>query len=138
MAKGIMDNILREKYPLLKEQIEIETAGLMVFNGAPASAGAIRVMEEVGVDLLTHEAQMVSQEMLDSAEWILAMTKGHKDYLSEQFHQPQGLYTLYELVGEEKDILDPFGGEEEIYRECREELEGVIIRIIDVLNAEIK
>lgn len=137
MAKGIMDKLLREKSPSLRDQIEIETAGLMAFEGAPASDGAISVMAEVGVDLSLHEAQKVSQEMLDSADWVLTMTKGHRECLYGQYDQQREIYTLYEYVGEEKDVVDPFGGEVEIYRECRDELEGVIIRIIDMIKAEI-
>ena len=53
---------------------------------------------------------------------VLTMTLSEKVKLIEEFGYEENIYTFGEYVGDDTDITDPGGGEEEKYKECFEKL----------------
>ena len=120
-------------------EVEIKTAGIAAFPGAPASPQAVTVMEEKGLDLAEHTAQPVSLELVEWAELILTMTAGHKQVMLGQFPQAgQKLFTLGEYAGNPapQEIPDPFGGTVEDYRRTAQVLEEALRGVLAVLSKE--
>ncbi len=137
MAKGLMAMNLEKSYPELEGKIEILTAGLMAFPGDSASPKTIVVMDEIGIDLSDHRARSVTPQLLDEADYVFTMTRGHREQLRQIFGREEKIHTLYSYLGENGDVQDPFGRGERHYRECRDEIEGLIRRILPIIYLEI-
>ena len=47
----------------------------------------------------------------------------------EDYELEENVYTLKEFVGEEGDVLDPYGGDEDAYEECYAELKDLLYKV---------
>jgi len=137
MAKGLFIKHLEERNIELQDNIEVITAGTHPNTGESASPGARTAMEEIGVDISDHKAQPVTESLLSEADWIVTMTRGHRDYLIRVFGENEKLFTLYGFLGQEKDVLDPYGGDMDTYRDCRDELQQLMELLAEKLEREI-
>jgi len=114
------------------QNIEVVSAGVSTEEGLPASEHALSVMREKGISLDNHRTRPVNRELVEKADLILTMTSRHKAILTNMYPEFRDkIYTLKEYAGEEGDVVDPFGQSEEVYRNCRDELESLIMRIKD-------
>ena len=93
------------------------SAGLYARDGEPASANAVRVMEEMGLDLSGHRAQTVTESMVRDADAVFGMTETHAAALAARFPAQRGKIRPLPL-----EIPDPFGGDLEDYRTCADHL----------------
>ena len=100
---------------------EAESAGLYAMPGSLASAGAIRAMEAAGLYIADHRARPVSQEAMERAEKIVAMTSRHAGALCEQFPAYRD-----KVVCMPREISDPFGGDDDDYMTCAREIEAAL------------
>lgn len=100
---------------------EAESAGLYAMPGASASAGAIRAMENAGLDISNHRARPVSREAMERAEKIVTMTSRHAQALCEQFPAYRD-----KILCMPREISDPFGGDDDDYLACAREIEGAL------------
>lgn len=137
MAKGLFIKQLEERSPELKDKIEVITAGTYPNPGDTASPGAREVMEEIGIDISDHRARPVTEEMLEAADLILTMTGAHRDYLTRIYGQNDKIHSLHEFLGQEGDVLDPYGGDTDTYRACRDELRQLLEMLVDKLENEL-
>lgn len=138
MAKGLFIKHLKERNPELEGKIEVVTAGTHPNSGEMASPGARTAMEEIGVDISDHKAQPVTERLLSEADWIMTMTRGHRDYLKQVLGENNRIFTLYGFLGQDKDVLDPYGGDVDTYRVCRDELQQMVEMLMEKLESEIK
>jgi protein-tyrosine-phosphatase len=104
--------------------VEIRSAGTSALPGSPASAGARRVVENLGLSLEGHYASLLSRELVEWAHVILAMAPSHVHAV-----QALGGAEKVALLGafaagrEGEDgtgglgVPDPFGGDDSIYQE---------------------
>jgi protein-tyrosine-phosphatase len=99
---------------------EVESAGTWTVDGASASAHAIQLMAEQGVDLAAHRSRGVDEGILERADLILVMTRSHIEALRLEFpDQARKIYMLSEMVdGHRYDIKDPYGGSLTDYEVC--------------------
>jgi len=120
------------------QEWEVRSAGVAAFDGQSASAHAIEVLRERGIDT-EHKSSSLSEELVDWADLILTMTESHKRAVLSIFPAAQSkVHTLREFVGVEgiTDIADPFGGDLEVYRRCAQEIEESLDMLIDRLSRE--
>lgn len=122
MAEGILKKLFKERGV---EGITVASAGLYALLFSPASENAVKAAGEEGVSLYGHKATSLTKEMVENADKILCMTKGHKETLLSLFPNAPVL-TLKEAAGEKGDISDPFGGDLSVYRACYFEMEQCI------------
>ncbi|SMC00111.1 protein-tyrosine phosphatase [Thermanaeromonas toyohensis ToBE] len=124
MAEGLGKKLAQER----GLQVEILSAGVAAWPGAPATWEAIQAAAELGVDLKDHQARSVAPELVEKADLILTMEERHKDILLTRFPQIRGkIFTLKEYAtGQPGDIRDPIGEPLEIYRSCALELKELI------------
>jgi len=137
MARGIFIKHLEDRNPELLEKIEVITAGTHPIPGDAASPGALEAMREIGVDISDHQAQPVTEEMLEAADLVLTMTGAHRDYLTRMYGENDRIFSLYEFLGLNGDVLDPFGGDTDTYRACRDELRQLMEMLVDKLENEL-
>ncbi|WP_139491068.1 low molecular weight protein arginine phosphatase [Brevibacillus dissolubilis] len=115
--------------------IEVRSAGVAAYDGQPASEHAQKVLVERGIEH-QHRARRIDDELLDWADLVLTMTKGHKTMIISYFPTSSGkVYTLKEYVGDPSgEIADPFGGSLEIYRMAAAEIEQELDRLYTKLS----
>jgi L-threonylcarbamoyladenylate synthase len=106
------------KSELTDRGYRVASAGLCVGRGAekPATAMAIQVATELGLDLTTHRSQPVTAALLESATDVLVMTQGHLALIKERFDCCVGPEPA--LLGGDEDVPDPFGRNVDDYRAC--------------------
>ncbi|MCG0277029.1 MAG: low molecular weight protein arginine phosphatase [Thermanaeromonas sp.] len=133
MAEGLAKKLARE----MGLEVEIASAGVAAWPGAPATWEAIQVAEELGVDLKEHKARSLEAPMIDEADLILTMEERHKDVVLSRFPQAGGkIFSLKEYVsGSKGDIADPIGKPLEIYRACAAELKELIEQALKKFKA---
>jgi protein-tyrosine phosphatase len=109
----------------------VQSAGTNTVNGMPASAHAIKVMEEKGIDLTQHKSQQITGDLLQWADSVITMGKTHQDYLKQSLIEKE-IVTIHEAaeLGND-DICDPWGRDISVYRSCANEIEKLIQMMID-------
>lgn len=93
------------------------SCGISVMDGESISEkSSIVVKENLGLDISERKSLPLSKEILEKNDLILTMTYRHKLYLHNCYPQfLSKIYTLNEYVGISSDIIDPFGGDLNIY-----------------------
>ena len=135
MAEALLRNSLSNAG--LAGEYYVSSAGTAAFPGMPASHNAVQALKAVGIDLSQHSSSTIDNVMIDSADLILTMTSSHKKHLLRMRPDAAGkIYTLAEYSGEEgeKDIDDPFGGDIEVYMNCRDEISKHIEALVKKLK----
>jgi protein arginine phosphatase len=116
--------------------IEVKSAGVFAANGAAASLHAQTVLQEQNISH-DHRSSMLTEENIKWATYILTMTWGHKDSVTNMFPMAaKKTFTLKEFAEGDSfgDISDPFGGPLEIYRQTYKELHDLIEKIVKKLE----
>lgn len=118
--------------------IEVGSAGTAAWEGAPASDGALLVALEHHVDLSGHHARLLTRELLDNVDLVLAMGPHHLERVEALGAGAKAhLLTAYASRGAtDRPIGDPFGGELSLYRETYDELVREVRRALERIAAE--
>ena len=106
-----------------KHAIVIDSAGVAAGDGHRASAEAVEVMDQWGIDLSGHQSEIITLELVDRADVIYAMTPAHAHALVRMV--PESRAKVFPLDAMHP-VLDPIGGPIEVYREVAEQLERLI------------
>lgn len=110
--------------------INIKSAGIYAALGQGASANAVEAMIEMNIDLSCHISTPVSEEILNSSDLILTMTSSHKRTLIFEYPSiKRKTYTLMEYVGKDEDIVDPFGGNIDVYRRSAAQIRDAVKKL---------
>lgn len=120
MAEGILKDIAREK----NLNIEVESAGIFAMDGDTAAENAISALRQYLIDISDHKSQRISRDLVDDADLILVMSKSHRDSLVMNFpHIEDKVFLLNKYAfNEDRDIIDPYGGDLAIYEKTRDEI----------------
>ncbi|ESU34453.1 hypothetical protein G3A_01475 [Bacillus sp. 17376] len=116
--------------------VEVKSAGVYAPNGAEASVNAKAVLEENNISH-DHRSSTLTREDIDWATLVLTMTQSHKGLIINQYpFAADKTFTLKEFadVKENLDVADPFGGNEQIYRQAFKEIQKSIERILDKIR----
>lgn len=133
MAAAIMNDIA------IKNDLDIliESAGIFAYIGQKASSEAIQAMKEMNIDLSSHRSKPLTDELINKADIILTMTKAHKQLIEQM--APDKVFTLSEYAdGTQRDIIDPFGGDIEEYRQTATEIYGALTDTAEKLQEQNK
>jgi protein-tyrosine-phosphatase len=118
--------------------LKIASAGLDAVAGAKASAPAREIMRREGIDLEGHSATPLSAALVEEADLILVMTAAQREQLLLRFPGAKGkTHLLKEYAGtgpDHPDIVDPFSGDLEKYRQTMEEIRAGITKIMTRLE----
>lgn len=103
-------------------------------EGGSASEKAIVTMEKMGIDISHHVSQQLTREDVNEADLVLTMTEGHKAVIVNSMPDAEEkVFTIGEYANG-KSVSDPYGGDEETYRACANELYEYIERIVEKLK----
>ncbi|MCY6355493.1 low molecular weight protein arginine phosphatase [Clostridium sp. ZS2-4] len=94
------------------------SAGIAAISGTKASKNTVALIKDnFSKDLSDRNAVQLQEEMLSESDLILTMTGYIRDALVDRFPQYKNkLFTLNEYVDLKEDIIDPFGGDMEVYQ----------------------
>ncbi|WP_241154325.1 low molecular weight protein arginine phosphatase [Staphylospora marina] len=105
MAEALLAKMAREE----GLDVKARSAGVAASDGSGASAHAVRVLRERGIEL-THRSRSLTREEVRRADLILTMTTRHKALIMHDFPESgDKVFTLKEFA-----LLDT--GVEELYR----------------------
>lgn len=119
--------------------IEVSSAGTGAWDGAPASEGSYLIALERGLDLSSHRARMLTSPLVRSADLILTMNEAQAERVAEQGGSAK-VRTLPAFAGfpdARREVLDPFGGDVQGYREAGEHLDMLLDAVVSRLLTEL-
>ena len=130
MAAGI----LREYN--LKRPVEIIARGMVVLFPEPMNQKAEAVLISNGINMEGYTSQQLTEEDLTEDTLVLVMERAQMEKLLEKFESanPENVFVLTELVGDELEIIDPYGGVLQAYGLCYETLRKTISKLVNLLN----
>lgn len=97
-----------------------DSSGLAAAEGHPASANAIQVCEEIGLDLSQHLSHRLRGKDMVKTNLFVVMEPIHQQILVEAGIAPGQVYVLG------GGIADPFGKDIDAFRACRDEIEAAM------------
>ncbi|HEX9428561.1 MAG TPA: glycosyltransferase [Candidatus Polarisedimenticolia bacterium] len=138
MAAALMRRALAG---LAGEAPRIESAGLRAEPGRPADQRAIQAASWLGLDLTGHRARRVTPEEVNGADRIVAMDALIEAELLDRF--PLAADRIVLLTGEdaggrarEREVLDPYDGDEGDVRRCYLLLRSLVQRQASVYERQ--
>jgi protein-tyrosine-phosphatase len=88
----------------------VKSAGLQAVANLPAIPMAQQVCMEAGYNLSNHRSRLLSQEMMNTFNLVLVMEKWQRQEIHHLYPQQSiKTFLLSEMIGIEKDIIDPIG-----------------------------
>ena len=130
MAEGILNECA------LKFPATIESRGLVVLFPEPLNQKAEAVMISNGINMEGFTATQLTEEDFNEDTLVLAMEHTQKEKILDKYTNanPAHVHVLTELVGDELEILDPYGGSLQSYGLCYETLRKSIRKLVALLN----
>ena len=130
MAAGILKEFS------LKNPVEIEARGLVVLFPEPINQKAEAILISNGISLGDYMSIQLTEEDFTTDTLILTMEYIQKEKILEKYENviPENVHVLTELVGDELEILDPYGGSLQSYGLCYETMRKTIQKLAVLLN----
>ncbi len=113
MAEGIVKDLIKRKG--LSDEMRVQSMGLAAYEGQMPSDHAVEAMAELGLDIAGHRARRVVQSDVSHADLCYVMTEQHKHIVLDSLPELEGQVVVL-------DVSDPYGGDLDRYRRCRDEL----------------
>lgn len=138
MAEAIFRNLASQHFDCSAEKlwdhnVDVLSAGLAAGDSQPASANAVKVLKERGIDLSQHLSQQLDETMLEASDIVLTMTGDHKYMIDRARPDLSGKVRL--LCRDNRNVIDPIGGSLEDYAQCADMISECLH---DVLNDFLK
>ena len=137
MAEAIGRRLVAEN-PERYGDFHISSAGVMCAGPSAASPQAVQVAAQYGCDLSQFTAKQVTAALVEQADYVFVMTRGHKQMLERALPQCSDKTFLLAAYAEgdpsAPDIPDPFGGDTEEYAQCVALLEEAIAIIFEKIR----
>jgi len=130
MAEAIFNNLCDI------EEIKAISAGATVVKNSKASKNSTLVVKEnIGLNFSERTAVQITKEMIENSDLVLTMTSYIRDLLTNAFPEFKSkVYSLNEYVLLETDVVDPFGGDIEVYRQTYKQLKNSILLLLNKLK----
>ena len=131
MAKGIMNDFV------LKVQMEIEARGLVVQFPEPVNQKAEAVLISNGISTEGMVSTQLEESDITESTMVFTMESSQRERIIESFADidPEQVFVLSQYVGDELEILDPYGGTLQSYGLCYESLRATLKKLVKRLNA---
>ncbi len=112
-----------------KENAIALSAGLFA-DGTQISHNAKQVLNENGIDF-EHTSVQITQELMESADFIFGITHSHASQLISMF--PQYAHKIYTL---KQSIPDPYAQSTDVYRKCFEQIKYNVDAVCKYITGE--
>ncbi|MBN1343183.1 MAG: threonylcarbamoyl-AMP synthase [Phycisphaerae bacterium] len=133
MAEGICRKLVAERVGCDPGSLEdhgyvVSSAGTYGFSGSPASPEAVSACDEMGIDISKHRAQALVPELINTADYVFAMTRGHLDAIARLLPSARAKVALLDAGS---DVEDPIGGDTGLYSKLARRMETLIRRHLE-------
>ena len=132
MAMGILKDLMHQT------EIEILARGLVVSFPEPMNGKAEAVLISNGISLENFTSkQLKNSDILDNT-LIFTMERSQKEKVLAHYSNAttENVYVLTDFVGDELEIIDPYGGSLQSYGLCYETLRKSIKKLVKIINGE--
>jgi len=131
MAEYLCEKMLAERLRCPVDALEqhgmvVLSAGVAAGEGQSASANAIEVLKEYGMDMSKHRSLQLNEMHVRFADHILTMTRNHREKILSTWHNVDSRLNVLRTDG--GDIADPIGSSMDAYRACAEQIRQEIDR----------
>ena len=132
MAMGILQDLS------LKTEVEILARGLVVAFPEPMNGKAEAVLIGNGINLEDFVTKELTNEDITENTLVFTMERKHRDRVLARFSNANvnNVHVLTDFVGDELEILDPYGGLLQSYGLCYETLRKSLKKLVKILNQE--
>ena len=123
-------------------RVEVTSAGVSAWDGAPASEGARAVAKKHGLSLEGHQSRRLTPKILEQQDLVLLMNPG--DLVKVRALDENGGAEIYGLGDfgrarpDGSGVPDPFGGPPEAYEEALARIEEHLGRVVPYIQAELR
>ncbi len=124
MAEGIFRSLLRKD---ANENIVCQSAGIAAVPGQSAAENAVLAMKEIDIDVSSHESRRLTPEEIMTWDVYFVMSETH-GYILEKAGVPRDRIYVSETID------DPFGGDLDVYRKCRDSIALAVNNFYDKLK----
>lgn len=130
MAAGIL-----QEYSL-KHPVEVLVRGLVVLFPEPLNQKAEAVMISNGINMEDFMSTQLTEGDFTEDTLVLVMEQIQREKVLGKYENAnsENVYVLTELVGDELEIIDPYGGTLQAYGLCYETLRKTILKLVNLLN----
>ena len=130
MAMGILQDLS------LKEDVEVLARGLVVSFSEPMNGKAEAVLIGNGIILENFTSKQLTNEDITESTLVLTMERKQRKKVLENYEGThiENVYVLTDFVGDELEIMDPYGGTLQSYGLCYESLRKSIKKLVKILN----
>jgi tRNA threonylcarbamoyl adenosine modification protein (Sua5/YciO/YrdC/YwlC family) len=137
MAEALCRDLIARRLHCKIEELEdrgvvVMSAGIAAMMGGKATPEALQTMEQLGLDLASHETQPLTESLVRHADMIFTMTQSHREAILAQWPSASSRTRL--LCREGCDISDPIGGPLERYQRCMEQIRQELIERVKELE----
>jgi protein-tyrosine phosphatase len=118
--------------------VEVSSAGVSAWDGAPASEGSFLIAIERGLDLSAHRARLLTSAHVHEADLVLTMSPVHARRVVA-LGAPDKVYAIADFAGNPggvREVPDPVGSDVAAYRETGEMLDDLLDRAVARIVAE--
>lgn len=133
MAEAITRGMLEERG---WTHVDVRSAGTSAVAGHAASPEAVAVAREYGLALDDHTSQPLTPQLIGWADLVLAMGTSHMHVVRE-LGGADKVSLVTEFVdgdGYAQPVADPFGGDEDHYREAFVQLQDAVDALLNRLE----
>lgn len=130
MAMGILMDLT------LKLDIEILARGLVVSFPEPMNGKAEAVLISNGITLENFTSKQLKNEEITENTLVFTMERTQKEKVLSHYQNAnmENVHVLTDFVGDELEILNPYGGSLQSYGLCYETLRKSIKKLVKILK----
>ena len=114
--------------------IKVMSRGSVVLFSEPINPKAEVVLNNHNLSVKEHTARQLEKEDIDDSTLVLTMSEALKIEVIQEYSDIKNLYTLPEFVGENGDVVDPYGGTLAEYEACFTELVRLVNKTVYKIN----
>lgn len=133
MAAGILSEMA------LKHPVEVVSRGLVVLFPEPLNQKAEAVMISNGINMEGYTSTQLAEEDFTPDTLVFVMERSQLEKIIEKYENviPENIFVLNEFVGDELEIVDPYGGTLQAYGLCYEVIRKSIQKLVELLEEEL-
>lgn len=120
----------------LKRPLEIQRRGIVALFPEPINQKAEAVLISNGINVENHMSSQLKEEDFSEDTLMIVMEEVHKEKILTDYENadPENVQVLTDLVGDELEILNPYGGALQAYGLCYETLNKSLKKLADKMN----
>ena len=141
IGEALLKNAVGSSHSSELNALEIVSAGTSTVDGLPPSTNSVEALRRIDIDISSYRSNYLTQEMVDEAFAIFAMSQSHIDILKYHYKNlPPRVHTVMEMVAGQSrtEVPDPYGGDIDEYLDVRDDIAMAIPFILEYLKDEIK